>query len=53
MEKCPYATETPIMIDEDICLGYYVMCEVSNKPCNMACGDGCEMFNKWLKEQND
>ena len=53
MEKCPHATETPFMIYKEICLGFYVMCEVSNKPCDMACGDGCEIFNKWKKEQHN
>ena len=51
MEECPYATKYPIMIDTDVCLGYYVACDVSNKPCDVACGDDCEIYQKWLGEQ--
>ncbi len=51
MDNCPYATEQSVHIDENTCLGFYVMCEVSNKPCDKACGDDCEIHNKWLKEK--
>jgi len=51
MSDCPYETEQPIYIGENECLGYYVMCEVNNKPCGRVCGDDCETYQKWLGEK--
>ena len=53
MSNCPYATEQGVYVGENECLGYYVMCEVNNKPCVKACGEDCETYRKWLEEKNE